>query len=84
MTVGILCLFLTMPMVGLQCVIVAFPGHTQFLGSKVVVLLLLIHCLELLPLFVYCMCLVLFLYLLFLSRSVQLETRGPDSPEALT
>ena len=59
MTVGILCLFLTMPWVGLQCVIVAFPGHTHFLGSKVVVLLLLIHCLVLLPLFVYGMCLVL-------------------------
>ena len=26
-----LCLFLTVPWVGLQCVIVAFPGHTHLL-----------------------------------------------------
>ena len=28
---GVLCLFLTMPWLGLQFVIVAFPGHTHFL-----------------------------------------------------
>ena len=27
-TVSVLCLFLTVQWVGLQCVIVAFPGHT--------------------------------------------------------
>ena len=26
----VLCLFLTVPLVGLQCVIVEFPGHTHF------------------------------------------------------
>ena len=31
MTVSVLCLFLTVPWVGLQCVIVAFPGHTHLL-----------------------------------------------------
>ena len=31
MTVNILCLFLTVLWVGLQCVIVAFSGHTHFL-----------------------------------------------------
>ena len=29
--VGALCLFLTIPWVGLQCVIVALPGHTHLL-----------------------------------------------------
>ena len=29
-TVSILCLFLTVPWVGMQCVIVVFPGHTHF------------------------------------------------------
>ena len=28
MAVGVLCLFLMVPWVGLQCVNVAFPGHT--------------------------------------------------------
>ena len=28
---GTLCLFLTLPLVGLQCVIVVFPGHTYLL-----------------------------------------------------
>ena len=31
MTVGVLCLFLTMPWVGLECVIFVFPCHTQLL-----------------------------------------------------
>ena len=31
LTVSVLCLFLTVPWVGLQCVIVAFPGHTHLL-----------------------------------------------------
>ena len=30
-TVNVLWLFLTMPWVGLQCVIVVFPDHTHFL-----------------------------------------------------
>ena len=30
-TVTVLCLFLTMPWVGMQCVIVTFPGHTYLL-----------------------------------------------------
>ena len=30
MSVSVLCLFLTVPWVGLQCVIVAFPSHTHF------------------------------------------------------
>ena len=29
--VSVLCLFLTMPWFGLQCVIVIFPGHTHVL-----------------------------------------------------
>ena len=29
--VSVLCLFLTVPWVGMQCVLVAFPGHTYFL-----------------------------------------------------
>ena len=29
MTVSLLCIFLTVPWVGLHCVIVAFPGHTN-------------------------------------------------------
>ena len=28
------CIFLTVPRVGLQCVIVAFPGHIQFLDKS--------------------------------------------------
>ena len=32
-TVSILGLFLTVPCIGLQCVIVAFPGHTHFLQT---------------------------------------------------
>ena len=28
-TVGVLCLFLMVALVGLKCVIVAFPGHTH-------------------------------------------------------
>ena len=31
-TVKVLWLFLTVPWVGLQCVIVVFPNHTHFLG----------------------------------------------------
>ena len=31
LTVSVLCLFLTVLWVGLQCVIVAFPSHTYFL-----------------------------------------------------
>ena len=31
MTVGVLWLFLMVPWVGLQCVIVVFPGHTRLL-----------------------------------------------------
>ena len=31
MAVSVLCLFLTVLSVGLKCVIVAFPGHTNFL-----------------------------------------------------
>ena len=31
-TVGVLWLFLPVPWVGLQCVIVAFPDHTHFLN----------------------------------------------------
>ena len=30
MTISALCLILAVPWVGLQCVIVAFPGHTFF------------------------------------------------------
>ena len=30
-TVSVTCLFLTVPWVGLQCVIVVFPNHTHFL-----------------------------------------------------
>ena len=30
-TINVLWLFLTVPWVGLQCVIVVFPDHTQFL-----------------------------------------------------
>ena len=33
-TINVLCLFLTMPWVGLQCVIEVFPDHTHFLSSK--------------------------------------------------
>ena len=29
-TVNVVCLFLTVPWVGLQCVIVVFPDHTYF------------------------------------------------------
>ena len=29
-TVNVLCLFLTVPWVGLQCVIVVFPDHTHY------------------------------------------------------
>ena len=29
MTVSVLCLFFTVPWAGLQCVIMAFPGHTH-------------------------------------------------------
>ena len=32
--VSALWLFLTMPWAGLQCVIMAFPGHTHFLSVK--------------------------------------------------
>ena len=31
LAVSVLCLFLTVPWVGLQCVIVAFPGHSHLL-----------------------------------------------------
>ena len=34
--VSVLCLFLTVSWVGLQCVIVAFPGHTHFFPFKAV------------------------------------------------
>ena len=30
--VGVLCLFLKVPWVGMQCAIVAFPGHTHSFG----------------------------------------------------
>ena len=33
-TVSILCLFLAVPWVGLQCLIVAFPSHTHLLFSS--------------------------------------------------
>ena len=33
--VGALCLFLTIPWVGLQCVIVALPGHTHCSDSAI-------------------------------------------------
>ena len=31
----VICLFLAMPRVGLQCVVVAYPGHTHFLSLSV-------------------------------------------------
>ena len=55
-TLNIVWLFLTVPWVGLQYVVVVFPDHSHLLlasvRSKAVVLLLFIHCLLLLPMFV--------------------------------
>ena len=34
-TVSVLCLLFTVPRVGMQCVIVVFPGNTQVLVAKV-------------------------------------------------
>ena len=34
MTVSVLCLLLTVPFVGLQCVIVLFPDYTSFFFQK--------------------------------------------------
>ena len=34
-TVNVLCFFLTVPWVGLQCVIVVFPDHTHFLYDSI-------------------------------------------------
>ena len=34
MTVSVLCLFLTVPCLGLQCVIVVFPGHSHLLFAE--------------------------------------------------
>ena len=51
-TVNVLLLFLTVPWVGLQCVIEVFPDHTHLLFEMMVLLLLLmISCFMYLPLF---------------------------------
>ena len=58
-------LFLTVPWVGLQCVIVVFPDHNHLHFPtdrfKAVVLWLLIHCLMFIQSFVGVLCLVIIL-----------------------
>ena len=46
MTVSVLWLFLTVPWVGLQCVIVAFPDHTDHLGVQIRTKVLRLNCLQ--------------------------------------
>ena len=62
MAASVLWLFLTVPWVGLQCVIVVFPDHNHLhlpTDRFQAVVMLMIYCLMFIPLFVGVLCFVL-------------------------